>query len=735
MFLLPSLGLGFLFAVLLGGRPSRVLERRFRIGWTVLLALGLQVVIFSRSGSTLDPDVRQAVHLLSYGLLLLFAATNLRARLLLPVLAGLALNAIAIAANGGRMPLSTAAAKAAGLDPTRNGNVSEAAGRLGFLGDVFALPFQLPLANVFSVGDLLIGFGMMAYIVAVATSDGDTPPLSFARILAPLRASAYRRMVAARLVSQMGDWLTIAALVGWIYEQSGSTREVAGLLLIRLAPPILGSGFVALLVDRLPKQRVLVWVEVARGVAVAGALLAVLGSDRTLVFVAIGVSGALAAVSSAVLPALLPSLLPDEQLPPANAGLGIAKDVAMAIGAGGAGVALSSVGVTPALVVDAATFVVAATLYLGLRRVSLSPSIGRDGRSPSGFRYLIRQPTLLLLIASFGAATLATGLTNATLPRFLGGSVGLGPGAYGFGIAAIAGGLALGEALVGFARVGATAGRWIGAGLMLMSGLFGLLALSTHAPTAFLLLGAIGFVDGTTDVLFQTIVQRRADPRHYGCVFGFSSALMTTTMMGAFVAAPMANELFGSRSVILVAGATLLLAGVIALVAMGPTERRRAVVRPDRGDGVGLDLEQLVGRLEGLVDTTRRLQIALAERTNDQPHRPPGDVRVQTNTDGRDELERRVDVVVPRAEVEVDRLVARAGNGFDVLDDPLPRRLVVVAGDHKEALNGDAELLERFVVGERRPLTGRPVVNEPIRTALDEVFIEFAEALQVDKNG
>src|SRR5918992_49981 len=136
MFLLPALALGFIFAVLLGGRPSRVLEIRFRLGWLVLAALAIQLVLFTRLGDGLDATLRGPVHLASYGLLLVFAVANLRARTLLPVLAGLALNAVAIAANGGQMPVSEAAADAAGLDLASTSNVSEHAGRLSFLGDV-----------------------------------------------------------------------------------------------------------------------------------------------------------------------------------------------------------------------------------------------------------------------------------------------------------------------------------------------------------------------------------------------------------------------------------------------------------------------------------------------------------------------------------------------------------------------------------------------------------------------
>jgi hypothetical protein len=692
MFLLPSIGIGIVFAVLLGGRLSHVLHVRLRLQPLVVLALGLQIVLFSSLGASLSEFQHRGLHLVSYVLLILFAVMNLRVWALVPVLLGTAMNALAISANGGRMPVADHAAKATGLPVTEDSNVTTSTDRLSFLGDVFALPAELPLANVFSVGDLFIGFGMAAFIVAASLSGGERA-LSPSRILEPFRTRAYARLAAGRFVSQIGDWLTLAALIGWVYSSTGSTAHVAGLLLVRLAPPILGGGIATLVVDRLPKQRLLVWVEVGRGIAVLCALGGVLADHRMLVFAAFACSGALAAISGAIVPALVPSLLPVSQLASANAGLGMAKDAGMALGALGAGLALTSVGAAAALSVDVLTFVAAfflfravsttpateaaepdsrvndwATVAAALERLGewrnaatawarcaelsveldapdaaqawrtaacASEKVGawedaaaawdrcaeaaersssahaveawertaaawshaamqeraaaawerrmaseartaeQDERDVAGagegaiagLRYLLRRRTVLLLISSFAVATLATGLTNATLPSFLEGSQGLGSGGYGFGIAALATGLLLGEALVGFSRVGATAGRWIGAGLIVMAALFIVLALTLHAPTALLLLALIGLVDGTTDVLFETVVQRETDPRYLGCVFGFASAFVSATMTGAFAVAPIVGGLFDASGVIMVAGVCLLGASLVALAA------------------------------------------------------------------------------------------------------------------------------------------------------------------------
>ncbi len=570
MFLLPCIALGLLFALVLGGRPSRLAAVRFRLAPLVVVALGVQIVLFSRLGDGLPDGAVAPVHVGTYGLLLVFAAANIRIRPLALVFGGLLLNATAIAVNGGAMPASKTALAAFGIDGDY-ANVSSRAHRLGFLGDVFVVPTQLPLANVFSIGDILIGLGTIAFIVLVSTQDGREPSLSVDRLLKPFRVRPYRLLAAGKLVSHAGDWLTLAALIGWVYQETGSTAETSLLLLVRLVPPIVGGGLAAVVVDRLPKDRILAGVELARGVALAAALAAVLSGSIAGVLAALAASGVLAALSNACVPALLPALLPPEDLPAANAGVGIAKDLAMAAGGG---VALSTVGVTAALAVDLGTFALAFVLFSFLRVQAGTPR-PRETREPGGLRYLAARPPLLLLVLSFAAATLATGLANATFPSLFAG-LGFGAAGYGFAIAALAVGLAAGQAVVGFARVGETAGRWIAAGLLALTALFAALALGNHAPTALVILVAIGIVDGTTDVLYDTVVQRRSDPDRLGAVFGSSTAIITTTMLAGVAIAPLAGELVSPAGAIAASAVCFVVAAALALAAI-PDRSRSAI--------------------------------------------------------------------------------------------------------------------------------------------------------------
>ena len=90
------------------------------------------------------------------------------------VLIGGAANLITIVANGGYMPVSPEAVVAMGRLPKEGYSNSRLVDGvvLGPLTDIFAMPTWIPLANVFSVGDALIGVGAAIAVVAAMHGRG-----------------------------------------------------------------------------------------------------------------------------------------------------------------------------------------------------------------------------------------------------------------------------------------------------------------------------------------------------------------------------------------------------------------------------------------------------------------------------------------------------------------------------------------------------------------------------------
>jgi hypothetical protein len=168
MLMLVIIGLCLATVPLTGGKLTRLGELRLRHPELALAGIGLQVLIVSILPGGLG-GLHEALHVVSYALLGAFGWVNRRVVGVPVVLAGGALNAIAILANGGVMPADPDVAHAAANHAAPGEFINSAAdgdARLGFLGDILATPDGLPLQNVYSVGDVVIVVGLLVVVHA-----------------------------------------------------------------------------------------------------------------------------------------------------------------------------------------------------------------------------------------------------------------------------------------------------------------------------------------------------------------------------------------------------------------------------------------------------------------------------------------------------------------------------------------------------------------------------------------
>jgi len=175
--LLVLVGLALLLSLLLGGDLRRLGGAHIRLSPLILLSLLLQIVIFTRWWQSVVPSdgVTSALYVVSLLLLLMVGWLNRRLPGLSILLLGLASNALVIFVNGGSMPASLWAMRTAGIVDsqvtfeamrTANSSIAGSGTPLWFLGDVLAIPSRFPLANVYSVGDVLITIGGIWFVVA-----------------------------------------------------------------------------------------------------------------------------------------------------------------------------------------------------------------------------------------------------------------------------------------------------------------------------------------------------------------------------------------------------------------------------------------------------------------------------------------------------------------------------------------------------------------------------------------
>ena len=167
MFVLYAIPIGIALGFVMGGRLDRLGELQFEWGWLAVVGLAIQIVLFSGSvDAGLGRGVGEAIYVASTGAVLLAVWRNLSVPGLPVVAVGAISNLAAIVANEGIMPTTAGALAAAGLaaDDGFSNSAVVADPALAPLTDIFALPPWLPLSNVFSIGDVLIGLGIVLVI-------------------------------------------------------------------------------------------------------------------------------------------------------------------------------------------------------------------------------------------------------------------------------------------------------------------------------------------------------------------------------------------------------------------------------------------------------------------------------------------------------------------------------------------------------------------------------------------
>lgn len=185
MILIVMVVIGFIIGILSGGSTAGFSEARFRFIPLLFVSGIVQVIIFTDYVGT-EPIVRDLapylyVGALAIGLVALFLNRHIFGMKL--VLAGAVLNFLVISLNGGTMPAREASLRTAGSyeEISREQMLYESGAdvqwpqimiadddtRLAFLGDIIPIPEGIPVANVVSIGDLLISAGAIIAIVWV----------------------------------------------------------------------------------------------------------------------------------------------------------------------------------------------------------------------------------------------------------------------------------------------------------------------------------------------------------------------------------------------------------------------------------------------------------------------------------------------------------------------------------------------------------------------------------------
>ncbi|SDO37788.1 MFS transporter [Geodermatophilus sp. DSM 45219] len=383
-----------------------------------------------------------------------------------------------------------------------------------------------------------------------------------------LAQPAFRRLWAARTVSQWGDVFSFVALAILIYRLTGSGLGVAGVVVAEIIPVLLLAPLAGVVVDRLPRIRVMVAADLVR--AVLAGVLAVWQDDPVVVYaVAFGLSAGAVFFNPAA-NSVLPSVVTDREIVAANSATWTAAVLSQIVLAPLAGGLVALVGPGWAFGVNAVSFVASALVLRGLRLTEPPRAVGRRrllAEAREGVALVGRDRLLRALAIGQLLAAVSAGATSALLVVLAAEHLGAPADAYGLLVAAIGVGAALGPTLLL---------RWIPDprrplyvfGPYVLRGLVDLVLASVRSlPVAAGALAVYGVGTSTGAVTFNSLLQSQVTDRTRGRVFALMDLLWQAGRLVSLGVGGLLADVVGIRAVFYLGGALLLLAAAVGFAA------------------------------------------------------------------------------------------------------------------------------------------------------------------------
>lgn len=380
-----------------------------------------------------------------------------------------------------------------------------------------------------------------------------------------LALPSYRRLWTAQTVSRSGDVFNTVALAVLVFRLTGSGLGVTGVVVAEILPVLLLAPLAGAVIDRLPAVRVMIVADLWR-MALALLLPFVADSVPAVYAVAFGLSVG-AVFFNPASQSVVPAILDEDQLIAGNSGLWTAAVVAQIVLAPLAGGMVAVLGVTPAFLLNAATYAVSAGVLVGM--VAAAPAATEAAaerrswwrRALEGVQVVARTPLLRLLASIQALAALSAGATSALLIVLATEHLAVGPDGFGILLAAIGVGAALGPLLLTRLTADPRRPAFVFAPFLLRGGVDLVLAASRAFPVAVGALGVYGVGTSTGMVTFNSLLQAETTTATRGRVFASFDAIWQLGRLVSLAAGGVLADAAGITAVYYLGGVLLLAAG------------------------------------------------------------------------------------------------------------------------------------------------------------------------------
>lgn len=256
----------------------------------------------------------------------------------------------------------------------------------------------------------------------------------------------------SNLAAQSAEQLSLAAVpLVAVLALGAGPGEIGMLATVQTLPFLLLSIPLGLIADRTSRQRLMLWAEALRALALLG-LLAVMATARPSIewLAVLGFIGAVGTVGfNVAAPALVPALVPREALARANGRLELARSAAFAAGPALAGALVAWLGAPVAFVLAAMLSIAAVVLLL---RIAEPQRTRASARHPllelqDGARLVWQHALLRPILLTAAAWNTSWFVLQAAYVPYAVRTLGLGAGAVGLSLGICGAGMVAGALL------------------------------------------------------------------------------------------------------------------------------------------------------------------------------------------------------------------------------------------------------------------------------------------------
>jgi len=362
----------------------------------------------------------------------------------------------------------------------------------------------------------------------------------------------------------------IVAVSVFAYAEGGA-GGVAVVSLIRIIPAAIVAPFAAVLSDRFHRERVMLFADITRTVALIGAGLVVAFSlPSGIVYALAALVSMLSTTFRPAQSALLPSVSETpEELTAANVSMSTIAAIGSFAGPALGGILLAATNVQTVFFATAATFLLSA-FFVARIRAEAPPARAAEqaeerhlaAETFAGFIEIGHQPQLRLLVGLYSAQTIVAGALNVLIVVAAIQLLGLGESGVGYLNSALGVGGLIGAALM----IVLVARQKLASDFAIGTFLWGvpliLIGIFPNSATAIVLIAFIGVGDTLIEVAAPTLLQRAVPDEVLARVFGAVESLIIGAMGIGAAVAPALDNWLGTRGALIATGALLPVLGV-----------------------------------------------------------------------------------------------------------------------------------------------------------------------------